>query len=248
MEHTDELAAKEGEIALRLRDLLAKTNEVAVDVTQLLADVQQLQGDVDDFSFQVLSAFQQLSEDEDYEHENLKSLLVQAGAFVKQANHLRQHVLRRQRSIEAGERSPPSASALPQRHRQAQTQAGVQTGQKPVNRLDSLKASRDMLELELLRMNAAHDLLAKDATLLAATQAGHSQYGGTIEDASALAKLYAQREARDRLHIRLAFLLFLLVAAYIMGRRVAWTLAGVHVPGIMDGLRLLLAWGMARLT
>jgi hypothetical protein len=117
----------------------------------------------------------------------------------------------------------------------------MQAQKKPASRLDSLKASRDMLELELHRMAAATDLLSKDAALLDATHDGHTIYSGTMQDANTLAKVYAEREARERMQIRLTFALFVLVACYVMGRRVAWTLAGVHIPGVWDGPRYLMA-------
>jgi hypothetical protein len=199
----DRLAAREGEVAKRVQTLLSNARELTPAALSAADDA------IAEYAFM-------LSQCDDADESHVQ----QVRQFERQVRRLR----RAQEGAPARRRTPAPVTGA--------AAASSSSALLGASRGASLRATRDLLELEVQRMGAAGEMLARDAAAMAGTLAEHGAYGADVATAGAAVSTYASREARDRLHMRLAFALFTLIAAYVVGRRAAWTLAGVALPGL----------------
>lgn len=94
----------------------------------------------------------------------------------------------------------------------------------------ALKRTRLSMEAELERLAGVGGLLDADAASLARTGDEHAAYGADVTEARQRAKAYVERARRDRRAMCAAAALLLVSAAYIVARRLAWTLLGRRLP------------------
>jgi hypothetical protein len=216
MAELDDLVAREATLAHRLQRLLAAEKASHAELTE-----------VDDAIAEYAFTLSQCADADD-------SQALQVKQFERQVRRLR-HGLDGSSSPGAGGPAGPAArrrAPAPAAGTAASASLAFTRATAAPTRGASLRATRDLLELEVHRMSAAGEMLARDAAAMAGTLAEHGAYGADVAVAGAAVSTYASREARDRLHMRLAFVLFTLIAAYVVGRRAAWTLAGVALPGL----------------
>jgi hypothetical protein len=93
----------------------------------------------------------------------------------------------------------------------------------------ALRNARDTLAAEVERLGAVSELVSRDGALLRRSYRDQSDYSGEVVESRHRVKQYRQKEASDRAAVRNALYLFLVVAAYIVLKRILWTFLGIRL-------------------